>query len=311
MRRFLPLFPVVILAVSGCVVIGIGDQDKEDTGDTGDTTQPSDPLPEITSLELSPDPVYTGDTLSAVATTEHTESTEWSWFVNGEAAGDGSPTLDGEDWFDKEDVVEVRATPAAGSVTGQAASLEIVVSNTAPGAPLVDINPLTPVEGVDTLLCFVSGDSEDDDGDEINYSATWTVDGVAHADTGQTNFSGDTIDPAATVAGQVWACTVAPDDGEEQGASGSAEIEIVAPAVEYADCTDDLSGLGAPVEVATASGGGSYGIGAWMADANPGAAAQIRVPRLNSVMARRNTGRVCSRWSRNPVTGMTTAMVSM
>ena len=44
---------------------------------------------------------------------------------------------------------------------------------------------------------------------------------------------------------------------------------------------------------------------------NPGAAAQTRVPRLNRVMAVRNTGRVCRRWSRNPVTGMTTAMVSM
>lgn len=43
----------------------------------------------------------------------------------------------------------------------------------------------------------------------------------------------------------------------------------------------------------------------------PGASAAIRVPRLNRAMAAMKTGRVLKRWSRKPVTGITTAMVSM
>ena len=44
---------------------------------------------------------------------------------------------------------------------------------------------------------------------------------------------------------------------------------------------------------------------------NPGASAHRSVPRENSVIAAAKTGRVASRWSRYPVIGMTTAMVSM
>ncbi len=55
---------------------------------------------------------------------------------------------------------------------------------------------------------------------------------------------------------------------------------------------------------------------AWMTRAptstpNPGARAATSVPSENSDMAAMNTCLVVKRWSRNPVIGMTTAIVSM
>jgi len=44
------------------------------------------------------------------------------------------------------------------------------------------------------------------------------------------------------------------------------------PTPELAECTENLGSLAAPAELGTASGGGGYGIGAWMTDADPGAA---------------------------------------
>ena len=44
---------------------------------------------------------------------------------------------------------------------------------------------------------------------------------------------------------------------------------------------------------------------------NPGASAHTNVPAVNRIIALRKTGRVLKRWMRNPVTGITTAIVSM
>ena len=253
----------------------IKDAELPDTADTSDTSIPEDPL---LSVALSPDPVYTQDVLQASAS--HPDGSEavvtWRWEVNTVDTAASNPALDGATWFDKDDVVQAIATSTA---TGGIARATIVVSNTPPTAPGTEIFPEAPQAGQHNLVCTVVTNAADDDNDAITYSATWTVDGAAHTGATQTNFSGDTISSADTVETQEWVCTVTPNDGEEDGPTATATVVIGAgePTPELADCTENLASLAAPVEVGTASGGGGYGIGAWMTDADPAAAARAWV----------------------------------
>jgi len=219
--------------------------------------------------------VYTNDLLSAEATFDEDDDEVdviWSWEVNGTDIGETTAEISGETWFDKNDEVVVYATPVVEGIEGDTQSASIVVSNTAPAAPTVEIVPSAPIEGEDDLICTVTVDSSDDDpGDEagITYAATWTVDTVSFTDTSETTFPDDTVSATETIAGQTWKCTVTPNDGDEDGATGSDEVEIGEAEADLADCSTDLDSVGAPTDVASVSGGGGHGIGAWMGDADP------------------------------------------
>ena len=101
-------------------------------------------------------------------------------------------------------------------------SLAFIVAckgNEAPGAPTVSITG-----GLDTttdLVATIDEPSVDVDEDGVTYAYAWTVDGVA-----ATEFTGDTVPADRTAAGEVWAVTVTPNDGELDGASATADVTI-------------------------------------------------------------------------------------
>jgi hypothetical protein len=236
------------------------DTSSSPSDDTGEA--PAEP--EVLSLSLSPDPVYTDDGLMAEATMSDGAGVSWTWSVAGVEIGETTFELDGRVWFDKHQEVTVTATPVDGGATGTPMSASVTVSNSTPGAPMVAIRPSAPVAGVDPLRCVIDSHASDDDGDFISYSAVWTVDGVSHGGgLSTTSFSSDTVAASETSAGEVWVCTVTPNDGEVDGPTDSAVVTIDGPAV--ATCSDDLSGLGTPVVV----GSGYSSTGNWVADAHP------------------------------------------
>ena len=241
------------------------DDGDGDDGDDGDDGGDPTPIPSLLSLILSPDPVYTHDTLSATAEASEDAEVLWSWSLDGFAISASSDHLDGDTWFEKHDEISVTATPILDGAAGSPMSASIVVSNSLPSAPDVDISPSSPIEGEDALHCTISDPSNDDDLDAITYSASWTVDGVPHISLSDT-FDGDTIPYTLTTAGDIWVCTVTPNDGEADGPSASASITIEAvPFVEPTldeVCTSNLLSVGTPTIIDS----GYREVGSWGPD---------------------------------------------
>jgi len=101
-------------------------------------------------------------------------------------------------------------------------------------------------------------DAADADYDAISYSAVWTRDGSTTTGS-TTTFTSDTISASATAAGEIWICTVTPNDGEDDGATGNATVTISTPTFSE-DCTDNLVSVGTPtVELAGLPTHGNWG----------------------------------------------------
>ncbi len=185
--------------------------------------------PAGTSVLVDPDPAYTDDLLIASAEGADPDGDPvtwtWSWTVDGVPAGPGIEVLDGT-FFARDQVVVATGTPSDGTSTGTPVSSDpLVIQNSPPGAPTVGIDPADPVAG-DTLTCRVTAPSQDADGDPVLAVTTWDVDGSPYTGATTTVSPGDTVDGGETQEGEVWTCTVTPDDGTDIGAPGSASVTI-------------------------------------------------------------------------------------
>jgi len=123
----------------------------------------------------------------------------------------------------------VAVTPTADGGEGPAGTDSAVIGDSPPEAPVVAITPASPVEG-DGLVCEVITGSNDADGDAVSYAFAWDVDGSVYggaADGATTS----TVDGAEPLEGEVWTCSVTPDDGTLEGDAGTDSVEIGASGV--------------------------------------------------------------------------------
>ena len=89
--------------------------------------------------------------------------------------------------------------------------------NTAPSAPEIAVLPTGP-SAEDDLICTIVTESEDDDGDAVDYTFSWQKDGVDWTGfTKDTVYTGDSIGFRATAEGEEWTCIVVPNDGMDDG----------------------------------------------------------------------------------------------
>ncbi len=217
--------------------------DGHGNGDYGEASITiSNTAPSITSASLSPSSPYTDDTISANSSTSDVDgdsvSLSYAWYVDKTLVSEAGSSLDGATWFDKHQTVFAVLTPDDGSAAGSAyTTAAVTVLNTPPEVPTVAISPSAPMES-DDLLCEVTADSPDDDGDSCTYSVTWTQDGVAYTGASTTTWSGDTVSSSATSAGEVWQCTVTPDDGDDVGTSASDSVTVTSDCASYADANE-------------------------------------------------------------------------
>ncbi len=222
--------------------------DGSDSGTAlSDSVTIDNSAPQVQSISLSPTSVYTDDTISASVSTSDadgdTVNLAYAWYVDGALTSETGSSLDGTTHFDKHQDVYVEVTPSDASDSGTAvASSSLTVLNSPPGAPSVSITPGEPVEGEDELVCGVDSASSDADGDGLNYSMSWSVDGASygsggHADSADTGagwlgastavWTDDTVPADDTRAGEQWTCTVTPNDGDDDGSTASASVEIL------------------------------------------------------------------------------------
>jgi len=240
------------------------DGDDEGSAVTSEGVTVVNSPPEVTGIAFSDTTPATEDVLSATVSTTDLDgdsvSLSYTWYVDGtEVSGATTSSLDGADHFDKDQSIVLEVVPSDGSDDGDTATSDtLTVANTPPYAPTVLITPADPEEGADDLYCEVTGESEDLDGDTVTYSAVWTVDGsLWTGSTSTTTWTDDTIDASDTLEGEVWECSMTPDDGDDDGDPASDDVTIAT-----GTCTTLISSVDYPVQYR------SYGNtqGQWFSD---------------------------------------------
>jgi len=127
-------------------------------------------------------------------------------------------------------------------------------SNDPPSAPEIELSPAEP--GIDDdLVMTITVESEDPDGDEVDYSISWTVDGEAVADLD----GEDTVPADRTSIDEVWVVSVVADDGDDESDPATASVtvtnakpEVTSLSINDGVFTDDV--LVATFETADAEG---------------------------------------------------------
>ena len=195
----------------------------------------SNTAPSATSAAITPDPAYTNNALTVAGSgwfdaDGDTENYTYEWYVNlTQVAGEFTNTLASTNYL-KNDTVSAIITPHDGIDPGVPVfSPDLIISNSLPTAPVVDVTP-DPTDDDDTLVCSITTQSSDTDGDVVNYSYRWDVDGF---DSGITT---NTVSGVATALGELWECYALPNDGQNDGPEGTDLVVI-----------DDLSAPNAPV----------------------------------------------------------------
>lgn len=121
-----------------------------------------------------------------------------------------------------------------------AAAVTLSVTNEAPTAPEVHIEPESPV-ALEDIVCHIDEPSTDPEGAPLTYVFTWLRDGAPFYVTTTTILPGDTVDAAFIAPGQVWTCEARAFDGIGTGDAGIDQVIIEAPSVVQVAVNDDHS----------------------------------------------------------------------
>jgi hypothetical protein len=189
--------------------------------------------PSVVSADFTPGSPRTNDTLSVSVVTSDGDGDEVSlayrWEVNGETVHTGSNELEGAEWFDKDDTVEVVITPNDGTSDGELFTISTTVANTPPSTPSALIDPEVVRRGEDEVVCAYVPDSSydpDDDAASFSVQVIWLLNEEAwEGDTLMTEWPGDTLPRDATELGDEWRCALRVSDGTALSDTASVEFE--------------------------------------------------------------------------------------
>jgi hypothetical protein len=214
-------------------LVSPNDGDELGASVQSDTAVVANTPPEVTAVTIAPAvELYTDSIVNPVVTSTDADGDAvtytTNWFVNGVGVDTGgSPVLYGDLFFSRGDTIGLEVTPSDGDSTGTPVSMagSVTVVNKVPITPSVTLEPTSPSQGVDDLVCTYT-EPGDVDGDAVTYSIVWRLDGALYAGATDTNVPGDTIDAADTTDGDVWTCHVTPNDGLEDGGYGTDEVDF-------------------------------------------------------------------------------------
>jgi len=189
----------------------------------------SNGAPTAPEIELSPDPVAANDDLEVLIVTEAVdpEGSPIDYAIAWSLDGTPRPDLDlavipaAELARDQLWEVEVRAADNSGNAS-EGASASIVVSNTPPSIPVVEVAPTDPTQNDDLICSIVVASTDIDAADSVSFSFEWLVDGLPSGETGaQVSF-------LLTSPGEDWTCRVTPNDGTDDGPAGDSTVSVTA-----------------------------------------------------------------------------------
>jgi hypothetical protein len=257
-NRYIDVQPTANWYGTSGVTIQVSDGELTDTDSFTITVNSVNDPPVASNLVISPSsPVTTDDLVGSYdyydLEGDPESGTEIRWYkdsvlqsaYNDALTIPSSATAKGEAWY-------FTVKPKDGMDFGDPqTSPTVVIGNSPPTAPVVDVTPDSPVTA-DDLVCTVTSLSVDPDGDTITYTYEWYKDGVLQpAETTVTIALIDTVSSTLTAKGQVWKCVVTPNDGMVDGTSDEDQVTIgntppeasnlaISPPSPYT--TDDLVG---------------------------------------------------------------------
>ncbi|MFH1466991.1 MAG: hypothetical protein ABIO70_21590 [Pseudomonadota bacterium] len=165
-----------------------------------------DTAPTVT-VSITPTEPHSGDALVAVAEVTDADGDEvllrWSWTRDGQVTAQTTDTVPStsttcfQTW-------EVTVEPDDGEQIGEAATASVMVLNSVPVLTSVIVEPTDPVE---TSTLYASAVAHDPDGDAVDITWAWSVDGVTVPDV-----TGDTLDGASFDKHQQVRATATPSD---------------------------------------------------------------------------------------------------
>ncbi|MCK4589773.1 MAG: right-handed parallel beta-helix repeat-containing protein [Nanoarchaeota archaeon] len=197
--------------------------------------------PNVTIIELTPSPAYTNDTLyvnvSYFDEDADTGAVFFNWtvdntqvnFLNYSSVASNTfivDTLDSGN-FSKNQNVTVYVWAWDGYNYSTVKSDSIIISNTLPTVPMMNLSPSPTAYHNQDLYCNVTVNSTDADGNLVNYTYLWYNNSVLVSSTGPTYQLYDVLIAGNTTVGDTWNCTIIPSDDVENGTSNSSITTIV------------------------------------------------------------------------------------
>lgn len=204
---------VFALPLVGCDIL------EKEPEDTGVETEPVN-----ISARIEPAVPLSTDSLEVVVEGAEGELS-YVWSVNGSPTGTADGATVDADLTEKEEIWSVVVTDSS---SGGTATASVTILNSPPTMGGVIIEPGSPGSG-DDLVAVV--DATDPDADDLDYTFSWTVDGVAHAS------ASDTIPATTTNQGEVWEVVVVASDGEYDTSEASATVSVANGAPEILSLT--------------------------------------------------------------------------
>ena len=213
--------------------------EKDDGSPLEDSATVENTLSTVTNVTLSPSSVYTNSTITATAILDdvdgQTVTATYEWHVIDYTTGvdaaipnENGNTLSGLTHFDREDEVYVVVIPNDGVDDGYLeTSPSLVILNSPPSVPDIELEPEIAFAGRDDLTCTVLSQATDADSDPLTYNFDWTN------DSGQLLLSsGPATDLSSTFPGELttegtFTCTVRAHDDELQSSSISVSQTVV------------------------------------------------------------------------------------
>ena len=188
--------------------------------------------PYILSIVLEPTEVYTNDRIVATVLAEDIDpeqnellSITYDWYVDDILVKTGfDDSLDGQSYFDRDQIVQLIATPNDGMDDGMPVkSRAIVVSNSPPQIESVTLSPDPAMAREDDLLCELR--AVDPDNDSLLYSYQWSNSNSIQQTTTEVAEQSD-LYPAAHLEVGEWTCSVTAFDGTDTSPTISARTEV-------------------------------------------------------------------------------------
>jgi len=189
--------------------------------------------PELSSATLNPGTAYEDTTLSCSAGSASdgdgdTVSFLYAWYVEGLLVSGATDTTLTGDWFNRDEEVYCEITPFDGSNYGAPVdSNTVTIRNTHPELDSAALTP-DPSYTSNSMTCS-AGTTYDLDGDVINVTYGWQVDGVDVA-----GVTGAILNSTYTARDNIVTCLVTPSDGTDDGstvASNTVTVLNTAPSI--------------------------------------------------------------------------------
>lgn len=227
-------------AGDACLAACLVDEDCASGFVCRDSNCETNTAPTIAEAAISPDVLYADADATCLVNgimdaEGDTVDVEFVWYLSGEIVEGEAGQVFSSDDFERGDTLRCGAVPMDPWCEGELVpSAEVEVLNSLPTAPVVAIQPADP--GSDANLhCVILQESDDADGDLVEYIYEWKKDGIIQPDLE----GGTTISSVLTKPCEEWLCSATPMDEMDAAGEPGLAVDSITPVDEVCDGKDN------------------------------------------------------------------------